>query len=33
MGSRQVSRTAIIATAPENIFGLLADPAKHPLID
>jgi hypothetical protein len=33
MGSRQVSRTAIVATTPEKIFGLLADPAQHPLID
>ena len=30
MGSRQVSRTAIVATTPEKIFGLLADPAQHP---
>ncbi|MGK3203850.1 SRPBCC family protein [Amycolatopsis sp. MEPSY49] len=33
MGSRQVSRTAIVAAPPEKIFGLLADPAQHPLID
>ncbi|NBH07169.1 dimethyladenosine transferase [Amycolatopsis sp. SID8362] len=33
MGSRQVSRTAIVATTPEKIFGLLADPAQPPLID
>lgn len=33
MGSRQVSRTTIVATTPEKIFGLLADPAQHPLID
>ena len=33
MGTRQVSRSAVIAAAPEQIFGLLADPAQHPLID
>lgn len=33
MASRQVSRTAIVATTPERIFELLADPAQHPLID
>ncbi|MGW4486205.1 SRPBCC family protein [Amycolatopsis sp. NPDC004368] len=33
MGTRQVSRTAIIAAAPGQIFDLLADPANHPLID
>ncbi|WP_328607949.1 SRPBCC family protein [Amycolatopsis sp. NBC_00345] len=33
MGTRQVSRTAVIAASPEQLFELLADPAKHPLID
>jgi len=33
MGTRQVSATKTIATAPENIFALLADPSKHPLLD
>jgi uncharacterized protein YndB with AHSA1/START domain len=33
MGTRQVSRTAVIAASPEQLFDLLADPAKHPLID
>ena len=33
MGNRQVSVTRTIATCPENIFALLADPSKHPLLD
>ncbi|MGA6166498.1 SRPBCC family protein [Amycolatopsis magusensis] len=33
MGQRQVSSTRTIATTPEKIFELLADPAKHPLLD
>ncbi|GAB3489242.1 SRPBCC family protein [Amycolatopsis cihanbeyliensis] len=33
MGKRQVSATRTVAAAPEQIFELLADPAKHPLID
>ncbi|MBB2498209.1 SRPBCC family protein [Amycolatopsis echigonensis] len=33
MGTRQVSRSAVVAAAPEQIFALLADPAQHPLID
>jgi uncharacterized protein YndB with AHSA1/START domain len=33
MGTRQVSRTAVIAASPEQLFELLADPAKHALID
>ncbi|MDT8914151.1 SRPBCC family protein [Amycolatopsis sp. PS_44_ISF1] len=33
MGTRQVSRTAVVAASPEQLFELLADPAKHPLID
>ncbi|MBB4684827.1 SRPBCC family protein [Amycolatopsis jiangsuensis] len=33
MGIRQVSRTAVVAAPPEQIFELLADPAQHPLID
>lgn len=33
MGRRQVSVSRTIATTPESIFDVLADPAKHPLID
>jgi uncharacterized protein YndB with AHSA1/START domain len=33
MGKRQVSITRTIATTPDMIFELLADPSKHPLID
>ncbi|WP_326833750.1 SRPBCC family protein [Amycolatopsis rhabdoformis] len=33
MGTRQVSRTALVSAAPEQIFDLLADPANHALID
>ena len=33
MDQRRISRTRTIATAPENIFALLADPSKHPLLD
>jgi len=33
MGNRQVSVTRTIATTPENIFALLVDPSKHPLLD
>ncbi|MYW94923.1 dimethyladenosine transferase [Amycolatopsis rubida] len=33
MGTRQVSRSALVAAPPERIFALLADPAQHPLID
>jgi uncharacterized protein YndB with AHSA1/START domain len=33
MTQRQVSATKTIDTTPEKIFELLADPAKHPLID
>ncbi|MEV8607541.1 SRPBCC family protein [Amycolatopsis sp. NPDC051373] len=33
MGTRQISRTAVVAASPEQLFDLLADPANHPLID
>ncbi|HVW40820.1 MAG TPA: SRPBCC family protein [Amycolatopsis sp.] len=33
MGTRQVSASTTIATTPENIFALLTDPSKHPLLD
>ncbi|GAA1966216.1 SRPBCC family protein [Amycolatopsis minnesotensis] len=33
MSKRQISITRTIATTPEKIFELLADPAQHPLID
>ncbi|MGQ0840250.1 SRPBCC family protein [Actinokineospora sp.] len=33
MSSRQVSDTRVVAAPPAEIFALLADPAKHPLID
>lgn len=33
MSKRQISVTRTIATTPEKIFELLADPAQHPLID
>ncbi|SDY30956.1 Uncharacterized conserved protein YndB, AHSA1/START domain [Amycolatopsis xylanica] len=33
MGKRQVSVTKTVATTPEQIFALLADPAKHPELD
>ena len=33
MPTNQVSATAVIAAPPEQIFALLTDPAKHPLID
>jgi uncharacterized protein YndB with AHSA1/START domain len=33
MGKRQVSGTRFIATSPEEIFALLTDPSKHPLLD
>ncbi|HWE90849.1 MAG TPA: SRPBCC family protein [Pseudonocardiaceae bacterium] len=33
MSARQISATRTIATTPEVIFELLADPAKHPLLD
>jgi uncharacterized protein YndB with AHSA1/START domain len=33
MSKRQVSVTKTVAAPPEKIFALLADPAKHPLID
>lgn len=33
MKKRQVSGTKIISTSPEEIFALLANPAKHPLFD
>lgn len=33
MGKRQVSGTRIIATSPEEIFALLTDPSKHPVLD
>ncbi|WP_189209906.1 SRPBCC family protein [Actinokineospora fastidiosa] len=33
MGMRQVSATRVINAAPGVIFDLLADPAKHPVID
>lgn len=32
-GGRWVSASRTIAAPPERIFDLLADPAKHPLID
>ncbi|MFI5612141.1 SRPBCC family protein [Amycolatopsis sp. NPDC051903] len=33
MGTRQISRTVLVAARPDQIFDLLADPANHPLID
>lgn len=33
MSSRQVSVTRTVPAAPEQIFELLADPAKHPFFD
>ncbi|MEV0072086.1 MULTISPECIES: SRPBCC family protein [unclassified Amycolatopsis] len=33
MGTRQISRTAVVAASPKQLFDLLADPANHPLID
>lgn len=33
MKKRQVSATVVVDAAAEKIFGLLADPVKHPLID
>ncbi|WP_216205734.1 SRPBCC family protein [Amycolatopsis aidingensis] len=33
MGTRQVSATRTVSATPEQIFELLTDPAKHPLID
>jgi len=33
MAERKVSRTRTVATSPERIFELLADPAQHALID
>ena len=33
MSRREVSETRIIATTPETLFDLLADPAAHPVID
>lgn len=33
MAARQISVTRTIAAPPEQIFDLLADPSKHPLLD
>lgn len=33
MSSRQVSATRTIAVAPEQIFDIIADPARHPEFD
>lgn len=33
MGQRHISGTRTIDTTPEQVFDLLADPAKHPAID
>lgn len=33
MGARQVSASRTVATTPEVIFEILADPTKHPLLD
>ncbi|KAA9158221.1 dimethyladenosine transferase [Amycolatopsis acidicola] len=33
MAKRQVSGTRTIATTPEEIFALLTDPSKHPVLD
>ncbi|MFF5992439.1 SRPBCC family protein [Prauserella flavalba] len=33
MTRRQVSVTTTVAASPEQIFDLLTDPAKHPLLD
>lgn len=33
MGPRQVSGSRFVAAAPEEIFALLTDPSKHPVLD
>ena len=33
MNRKQVSATKVIGTSPEQIFAMLTDPSKHPLID
>jgi uncharacterized protein YndB with AHSA1/START domain len=33
MGTRQVSGTRFVSAAPEEIFALLTDPSKHPVLD
>jgi uncharacterized protein YndB with AHSA1/START domain len=33
VGNRLISRTVVVAASPERLFDLLADPARHPLID
>ncbi|HVV10087.1 SRPBCC family protein [Amycolatopsis sp.] len=33
MAKRQVSGTRTVATTPEEIFALLTDPSKHPVLD
>lgn len=33
MSSRSVSRSAVVAATPEQVFDLLADPRQHPELD
>jgi uncharacterized protein YndB with AHSA1/START domain len=33
MGDRQVSRSVLLATPPEPVFDLLADPSRHAEVD